>query len=74
MTEQSTTSIPLQDLTIDQLVQISQGIGHQIDKLREQRAYLKKKINARLEAGERNQPQDGDAAAPGAAIEASANG
>lgn len=77
MTEQKTTtvSIQLDDMTLEQLVQLSQGIGHQIDKLREQRAYLKAKIEARLAAGERTSTDDnaaGSADAPGAIIEAAA--
>lgn len=67
-------SIPLAELSLDQLVQISQGLGREIDKLREQRAYLNGKIAERLEKGERNAPADGDATAPGALIEASVNG
>lgn len=67
----TTVSIPLADMTLEQLVQVSQGLGRQIDKLREQRAYLKAKIDERLAAGER-ESQPGDASAPGAVIEASA--
>lgn len=72
MTESQTISVPLDELTLDQLVEVSQGLGRQIDKLREQRAYLNGKIAQRLAAGERNKPAGGDAAAPGAVIEASA--
>ena len=66
----TTVSIKLDDMTLDQLVQLSQGLGHQVEKLRQQRAYLNAKIAQRLAAGERNQPADGDAVAPGAVIEA----
>lgn len=74
MTEQTTThSIPLADLTLEQLVQLSQGLGRDIEKLREQRAYLKEKIADRLARGERTSVErsaDGaDAQAPGAFIE-----
>ncbi len=78
MTEQTTTvSIKLSDMTLDELVQVSQGLGHQIEKLREQRRYLNARIAQRLAAGERNgqaapAPAEGagDATAPGAVIEA----
>jgi hypothetical protein len=63
MTDTTTISIPLDELSLDELVQVSQGIGREIDKLREQRAYLKAKIDARLAR---------DAIAPGAVIEAKA--
>lgn len=69
---ETTVSIPLGDLTLDQLVQLNQGLGRQIDKLRDQRIHLNKHIAQRLAAGERNaEPGAGDAAAPGAVIEAS---
>jgi DNA-binding GntR family transcriptional regulator len=81
MSEQNTTvSIALDELTLEQLVQVSQGLGREIEKLRAQRAHLKAKIDARLAAGERTsielapRPADGDALAPGAVIEASAAG
>lgn len=76
----TTLSVKLDDMTLEQLVQVSQGIGHQIDKLKAQRAYLKAKIDQRLAAGERTsvelapKPAEGDAVAPGAVIEASAQG
>ena len=77
MTENAATySVPLADLTLEQLVQVSQGIGHDIERLREQRAYLRRKIDERLAAGERTSTElaNGDAVAPGAVIEASAQG
>ena len=87
MSETNTTtfSIPLDELSLEQLVQVSQGIGRQIDSLKAQRAHLKAKIDARLNAGERTsvlliaQAQaevagGGDAVAPGAVIETSAGG
>lgn len=76
-------SIPLAELTLEQLVQLSQGLGHQIEKLREQRAYLKRKIDERLAEGERTSTDpeaqgdpeaEGDAEAPGAVIEAGVQG
>lgn len=73
MSEQTIThSIAVADLSLDQLVQLSQGLGREIDKLREQRQYLKAKIDERLARGEREAAADGDAQAPGAFIEASA--
>lgn len=74
----TTFSVNLADMSLEQLVQVSQGLGRQIDKLREQRAYLRAKIDARLAAGERTSVEaarsdaGGDATAPGAAIEAMA--
>lgn len=70
--EQVKHSIPLSELTLDQLVQISQGLGREIDKLREQRAYLKAKIDERVAAGERNAPPEGDGVAPGANLDLAA--
>jgi hypothetical protein len=48
-TDTQVISIPLDELTLEQLVQLSQGLGRDIDKLREQRAYLKGKIDERLQ-------------------------
>lgn len=61
-------STKLADMTIDQLVQLSQGYGHEIEKLRDKRRHINSHIFARLQKGERN--GDGNAAAPGAVIEA----
>lgn len=74
MDEQNTTteSVKLSDMTLDQLVQLSQGLGRKADEIREQRAYLARKIAERLEAGERNGQTAGDATAPGALIEVKA--
>jgi hypothetical protein len=70
----TTTSIPLSELSLEQLVQLSQGLGRQIDALREQRAYLKAKIDERLANGERTASDVGviNASAPGAVIDVSA--
>lgn len=73
MTDETTTvSIQLDDMTLDQLIQLSQGLGRDADKIRDQRRYLNAKIAERLERGERNeQPeQSPHATAPGATIEA----
>lgn len=75
MTEQKTetvVSMNVADMTLDQLVQLSQGLGRKADSIREQRAYLKTKIAERLAAGERDGAGAGDAAAPGAVIDVSA--
>ena len=48
-----THSIPLDDLTLSELVLVSQRLGAQVDELRRQRAYLRGKIEQRLAAGER---------------------
>lgn len=69
----TTVSVNVADLSLDELVQLSQGLGHQAEKIREQRRYLNAKIAERLAAGERNKAGEGDAEAPGAVIEASAS-
>lgn len=69
-----TESIAVSDLTLAQLIQMSQGLGHQLEKIRQQRAYLKQHIDARLAAGESEHAtpvpdsSDGSATAPGAEI------
>jgi hypothetical protein len=74
----TTFSVNLADMSLEQLVQVSQGLGRQIDKLRERRAYLRAKIDARLAASTlvrspaARSDASGDATAPGAAIEAMA--
>lgn len=70
MAETVTHSVAVSDLSLDELVQVAQGLGRQIDKLREQRAYLRAKIEERLANGER-ESSPGDAAAPGAVLDAS---
>jgi Fe-S cluster assembly ATPase SufC len=77
MTENTTTvSIAVGDLTLEQLVLLSQKIARDIETLREQRAYLRRKIDERLAAGERTSTElaDGDAVAPGAVIDVKAQG
>jgi hypothetical protein len=84
MSENTTVvSLKLSDMSLDELVGLVQGWGREIDKMREWRAHVNKHIAARLAAGERNgvienkaeaAPQSGDAVAPGAVIEASAQG
>jgi hypothetical protein len=78
----ASTSIPLADLSLEQLVGLSQRFGRQIDELKAQRAYLAGKIAARIAAGERTctdpvanpgaleatRERGGDAAAPGADV------
>lgn len=69
----TTASINVADLSLDQLVQLSQGLGRQADAIREKRAYLSRKIAERLAAGERNKaPADEgiNGTADGAVIEA----
>jgi hypothetical protein len=77
--EKQTVSINLGDMTVAELIQVNQGLGHDIERIRERRKYLQGKIAERLAAGEREHPAEvaappegGDAAAPGAVIEASA--
>lgn len=68
MTE--TVSIALDDLSLNELVQLNQGLGHQNEKLRAQRQHLNAKIAERLARGERNQPSAADGVAPGAILQA----
>lgn len=74
MSDSTTFSIDLAELSLEQLVQVSQGMGREIERLRGQRAYLRDKIAQRLAAGERTsvelqqQAAAGDAFAPGATI------
>jgi hypothetical protein len=70
--ESTTFSVDLNQLNTAQLVQILQGLGHQIDKLREQREYIRAKIDKRLAAGIEDDPAAGAVFAPGAVIEVSA--
>ena len=69
-TPAATQSIPLDKLSLEQLVLLQQGLGAQIDALRKDRAYLAKKIAARLAAGERTSTQGTNAEAPGVVLEA----
>lgn len=75
MTSQ-TFSVDIDNLSLEELVQLSQGLGHQAEKLREQRQYLRRKIDERLALGERTSSASttsmsaGDAVAPGAVIDA----
>lgn len=50
-------SFKLSEMTLAELVQLSQGMGHQVEKLREQRAYLKVKIDERIARGEHEHPE-----------------
>jgi hypothetical protein len=90
MTDPNTTtvSINLSELSLEQLVQLSQGLGRKIDALRDQRAYLSIKIAERVAKGERTCTDPAivgevetitaadvgvlDASAPGADIDVSA--
>jgi hypothetical protein len=46
-------SVKLSELNLYQLVQVQQQLGRQMDKLREDRAHIKRLIDARIAAGER---------------------
>jgi hypothetical protein len=80
MTEVPTTkaSLSLSDMTLEQLVQLSQGFGHEMERLRMQRQHLRKHIDQRLARGERTSVERGggtdgairvDGNAPGAVID-----
>mgnify|MGYP000405576790 FL=1 len=47
MSENITQSFKISEMSLEQLVQLNQGLGHQIERLREQRVYLKNKIDER---------------------------
>lgn len=78
MSEKTTVSMNLADMSLDELVQLQQGLGHELQALREKRIYLNAKIAERLQRGERNgqpstwqRPADitaREATAPGAVI------
>jgi hypothetical protein len=84
----TTVSINLSELSLEQLVQLSQGLGRKIDALRDQRAYLAGKIAERVAKGERTSTDPAvageaqtitaadvgvlDASAPGALIDVAA--
>lgn len=78
MTEAITVSKKLSEMTVDELVQVSQALGHQIEKLRADRAHIKALIDQklaaeplrRLEAELADMKARIDGAAPGATIEA----
>lgn len=80
MTEQNTVSYKLSEMSVDDLVLVNQGLGHQIDKLRADRVYLGKLIAQKLKdariAALKAQIADLEAQvnaeAPGAVIEATA--
>lgn len=71
---QQTISVAVDDLSLDELVMLNQGFGHDIERLRQKRVYLNAKIAERLAKGERNAALPGDATAPGAVIDVKANG
>jgi FtsZ-binding cell division protein ZapB len=48
-----THTIALDDMTLEQLVQLNQGLGRQEDDIREKRQHVRKKIDALLAAQER---------------------
>ncbi len=76
----TTHSYKLSEMDVEQLVMLSQAVGRQIDKLREQRADLKVLIDKKIEEERRARLSDEiqrlqekiDGEAPGAVIEASA--
>ena len=51
--EATTVSLKLSEMSVEQLVQMSQGLGHDIERIREKRAYLKVLIDQGLVAEHR---------------------
>lgn len=47
-TPTQTVSVSLNDLSVEELVQVSQGLGNQIEKLRNDRIHIKKIIDRKL--------------------------
>lgn len=79
MSEQTTIpgvthSFAIADLSLDELLALQQNLGRQADKLREQRLYLKAKIDERLAKGEQLKPAPADGVAPGAVIDVATGG
>lgn len=78
MTEAITVSKKLSEMPVEQLVQVSQALGHQIEKLRADRAHIKALIDQklaeepvrRLEAELAEMKARVNGVAPGAVIEA----
>lgn len=78
MTEAITVSKKLSEMPVEQLVQVSQALGHQIEKLRADRAHIKALIDQklaeepvrRLEAELAEMKARANGVAPGAVIEA----
>ncbi len=54
-------SLKLSGMTLEELVQVTQGLGHQIEKLRAQRAHVRTLIDQRL--AEQRDAQQADAGA-----------
>lgn len=61
---QETFSAKLSELSVEQLVQLSQMLGRQIDKTRADRMHINALIRAKQDGG----PPCSDAAAPGALL------
>lgn len=78
--DSQTISVNLDDMSLDELVMLSQGLGHDIDRLRAKRAHVAALINSRVkveqrdalirEAEERLASISGEA--PGAVLDATA--
>ncbi len=72
-----THSMRLDEMSVEELVQVSQGLGHEMERLRQKRIYLNRKIAERIahlqpKQGGVEQAAAGDASAPGAVLEVSA--
>jgi hypothetical protein len=65
--QQATVSLKLSELSLDELVQVTQGLGHDIERLRQQRAHIRILIDAKL-LEQRWKPGPGDAHAEGATL------
>lgn len=82
MTEAVVVSKKLSEMPVEELVQVSQALGHQIEKLRADRAHVKQLIDQklaaeplrRLEAELADMKARVNGAAPGAVIDAGTQG
>jgi hypothetical protein len=82
----TTVSKKLSEMSLEELVMLNQGLGREVDKLREQRAHVNKLIASHIHAKQRQGVEEqiarlrgqlapaGDAEAPGAEIEVQAKG
>jgi hypothetical protein len=67
-------SLNLADMTLEQLVQLSQGFGQEIERLRMQRQHLNKHIAQRLDRGERTSVELGGSADGARSVDGEARG
>ena len=72
MTESVTMSVALDDMSLEQLEQLAQGLARQADALKAQRLHVRAKIDARVSEINAQNLALRAGNAPGAVIEAAA--